>query len=99
MEPKRKHYLAQIPTIVLLVLLGLAPQAAILLFILRAIDRSAARKEAARWDPQIQNSAHQTPNPARPAYTPYNYTQPGRPHRRAAHRPRQTAKSKASQRN
>lgn len=74
MEPKRKHYLAQIPTIVLLVLLGLAPQAAILLFILRAIDRSAARKEAARWDPQIQNSAHQTPNPARPAYTPYNYT-------------------------
>ena len=57
MEPKRKHYLAQIPTIVLLVLLGLAPQAAILLFILRTIDRSAARKEQA---------AH-APHPPRPA--------------------------------
>lgn len=69
MEPKRKHYLAQIPTIALLVLLGLAPQVAIILFILRSIDRNAARKEQAAQAPQFQAS-----NAARAAYTPYNYT-------------------------
>lgn len=74
MEPKRKHYLAQIPTIALLVLLGLAPQLAVILFILRAIDRSATRKEAARWDPQLQRSPYQASYQARAAYTPYNYT-------------------------
>lgn len=75
MEPKRKHYLAQIPTIALLVLLGLAPQVAIILFILRAIDRKAARKEQAAQAPQFQaGSAAQTHGPARAAYIPYDYT-------------------------
>lgn len=46
MEPQRsKHYLARIPTIVLLVLFAMAPWAGILFFILRAIDRDALKKE------------------------------------------------------
>ncbi len=50
MEPERKHYLARIPTIALLILLGRAPWLAGALFILRAIDRDAEKKERARAD-------------------------------------------------
>jgi hypothetical protein len=45
MQYPKKHYLAHIPTIVLLCLLAIFPQAAILLFILRFLDRKAERRE------------------------------------------------------
>ena len=44
MNPK-KHYFARIPGIVLFILLAVSPWLSILLFILRAIDRDAEKKE------------------------------------------------------
>lgn len=44
MTPK-KHYFARIPLIALFILFGLSPWLGILLFILRAIDRDAEKKE------------------------------------------------------
>ena len=43
--PQKKHYFARIPVIALLILLGLAPWLAVALFILRAIDRDAEKRE------------------------------------------------------
>jgi hypothetical protein len=45
MQPRRKHYLAHIPLIVLFCLLAVFPQLAIVLFILRYIDRRAEKRE------------------------------------------------------
>ncbi|OUQ40844.1 5-bromo-4-chloroindolyl phosphate hydrolysis family protein [Faecalibacterium sp. An121] len=45
MQPEHKHYFARIPTIFLLVLLGTVPWLAVVLFILRTIDRDAEKKE------------------------------------------------------
>ena len=45
MQPQRRHYFAHIPTIALLILLGLAPWLAVILFIVRAIDRDSEKKE------------------------------------------------------
>ena len=45
MQPGHKHYFARIPVIALLILLGLAPWLAVILFILRAIDRDAEKRE------------------------------------------------------
>ena len=41
MQTEHKHYFARIPIIALLILLGLAPWLAVLLFILRATDKDA----------------------------------------------------------
>ena len=43
--PQRNHYFARIPTIFLLVLLGTIPWLAVVLFILRAVDRDAEKRE------------------------------------------------------
>ena len=46
MQPRhRQHYFARIPTIALLIFLGIAPWLAAVLFILRAIDRDAEKRE------------------------------------------------------
>ena len=45
MQTEHKHYFARIPIIALLILLGLAPWLAVLLFILRAIDKDAEKRE------------------------------------------------------
>ncbi len=45
MQLEHKHYFARIPTIFLLVLLGTVPWLAVVLFILRTIDRDAEKKE------------------------------------------------------
>lgn len=45
MEPKRSnHFLAHLPTILLLVLFAMSPWLGILFFILRAIDRDAEKR-------------------------------------------------------
>lgn len=53
MQNRKTHFLAHIPTMALLLLLAIFPQLAIVLFILRSIDRKAERREqqedAARW--------------------------------------------------
>jgi hypothetical protein len=45
MQYPKKHYLAHIPTIALLCLLAIFPQVAVVLFILRILDRKAERRE------------------------------------------------------
>ena len=51
MEPKRSnHFLAHLPTILLLVLFAMSPWLGILFFILRAIDRDAEKKEQTNTD-------------------------------------------------
>lgn len=45
MQPQRRHYFAHIPTIALLILLGLAPWLSVILFVIRAIDRDSEKKE------------------------------------------------------
>ena len=51
MEPKRSnHFLAHLPTILLLVLFAMSPWLGILFFILRAIDRDAEKKEQTNVD-------------------------------------------------
>lgn len=53
MQKHRTHYLAHIPTMLLLFLLAVLPELAVVLFILRSIDRKAERREqeedAMRW--------------------------------------------------
>lgn len=78
MQPQRRHYFAHIPTIALLILLGLAPWLAVILFIIRAIDRDSEKKElraarerqeyAADFRPQDTRQA------ANPQSEPYNYS-------------------------
>ena len=58
MEPKRSnHFLAHLPTILLLVLFAMSPWLGILFFILRAIDRDAEKKEQASADPACDSHA------------------------------------------
>ena len=58
MEPKRSnHFLAHLPTILLLVLFAMSPWLGILFFILRAIDRDAERKEQTNADPARDSHA------------------------------------------
>ena len=45
MQPQHNHSVARIPSIALLILLGLAPWLAVILFIARAIDRDAEKRE------------------------------------------------------
>lgn len=53
MQKHRTHYLAHLPTMLLLFLLAVMPELAVVLFILRSIDRKAERREqeedAMRW--------------------------------------------------
>ena len=81
MQPGHKHYFARIPVIALLILLGLAPWLAVILFILRAIDRDAEKRErqdeqarqryAADFRPQDTRTAQAAPpNAPRPSRTP-----------------------------
>ena len=74
MEPGRnKHYLARIPTILLLVLFAMSPWLGILFFILRAIDKDALKKEQENADyagdfrPQDTRPGQQAGN-AEPVY-------------------------------
>ena len=58
MEPKRSnHFLAHLPTILLLVLFAMSPWLGILFFILRAIDRDAEKKEQMNADPARDSRA------------------------------------------
>ena len=58
MEPKRNnHFLAHLPTILLLVLFAMSPWLGILFFILRAIDRDAEKKEQTNVDPARDSHA------------------------------------------
>ena len=58
MEPKRSnHFLAHLPTILLLVLFAMSPWLGILFFILRAIDRDAEKKEQTNVDPARDSHA------------------------------------------
>ena len=58
MEPKRSnHFLAHLPTILLLVLFAMSPWLGILFFILRAIDRDAEKKEQTNTDPARDSHA------------------------------------------
>ena len=58
MEPKRSnHFLAHLPTILLLVLFAMSPWLGILFFILRAIDRDAEKKEQTNADPARDSRA------------------------------------------
>lgn len=63
MNPK-KHYFARIPGIALFILFALSPWLGILLFILRAIDRDAEKKELA----QARYASDFRTGPGRPAY-------------------------------
>jgi hypothetical protein len=74
MQYPKKHYLAHIPTIVLLCLLAIFPQAAILLFILRVLDRKAERRE--QEDAYREKYASPRPGVYRSAAAP----QPGAAH-------------------
>lgn len=74
MEPRRsKHFLAHIPTIALLVVFAMSPWLGILLFILRAIDRDAEKKEqenaeySSDFRPQ-DTGAGQTARDSEPVY-------------------------------
>ena len=58
MDPKRSnHFLAHLPTILLLVLFAMSPWLGILFFILRAIDRDAEKKEQTNADPARDSHA------------------------------------------
>ena len=65
--PQRKHYFARIPTIALLVLLGLAPWLAVILFILRAIDRDAEKREQHPYEQRRRYAADFRPEDTRAA--------------------------------
>lgn len=57
MEPVRKHYFARIPTIALFILFAMSPWVAIILWILKRIDRDAERKEQAAANAQQSYTA------------------------------------------
>lgn len=67
MYPGRRHYLAHIPTIALLLIFALAPWAGIALFILRSIDRDSEKKEQRAF---LNNTASA---PGSSGRTPYEY--------------------------
>lgn len=77
MQPQRRHYFAHIPTIALLILLGLAPWLAVILFIIRAIDRDSEKKELRAARERQEYAADFRPQDTRqanPQSEPYNYS-------------------------
>ena len=77
--PQHKHYFARIPLIALLVLLGLAPWLAVILFILRAIDKDAEKKEWRAFQDRRRYTADFRPEDTRRAAqpgpgAPYDYS-------------------------
>ena len=77
--PQHKHYFARIPLIALLVLLGLAPWLAVILFILRAIDKDAEKKEWRAFQDRRRYVADFRPEDTRRAAqpgpgAPYDYS-------------------------
>lgn len=66
MQTEHKHYFARIPIIALLILLGLAPWLAVLLFILRAIDKDAEKREQRAFDANRRYAADFRPEDTRP---------------------------------
>ena len=79
MQTEHKHYFARIPIIALLILLGLAPWLAVLLFILRAIDKDAEKKEWRAFQDRRRYAADFRPEDTRRAAqpgpgAPYDYS-------------------------
>ncbi len=77
MQPQRRHYFAHIPTIALLILLGLAPWLSVILFIVRAIDRDSEKKELRAARERQEYAADFRPQYTRQANSqnkPYNYS-------------------------
>ena len=77
--PQHKHYFARIPLIALLVLLGLAPWLAVILFILRAVDKDAEKKEWRAFQDRRRYAADFRPEDTRRAAqpgpgAPYDYS-------------------------
>ena len=77
--PQHKHYFARIPLIALLVLLGLAPWLAVILFILRAIDKDVEKKEWRAFQDRRRYTADFRPEDTRRAAqpgpgAPYDYS-------------------------
>ena len=77
--PQHKHYFARIPLIALLVLLGLAPWLAVILFILRAIDKDTEKKEWRAFQDRRRYTADFRPEDTRRAAqpgpgAPYDYS-------------------------
>ena len=68
--PQHKHYFARIPLIALLVLLGLAPWLAVILFILRAVDKDAEKKEWRAFQDRRRYAADFRPEDTRRAAQP-----------------------------
>ncbi len=81
MQTEHKHYFARIPTIFLLVLLGTIPWLAVLLFILRAIDKDAEKKEWRAFQDRRRYAADFRPEDTRRAAQPG----PGAPYDYSAH--------------
>ncbi len=79
MQTEHKHYFARIPTIFLLVLLGTIPWLAVLLFILRAIDKDAEKREQRTFEANRRYAADFRPEDTRRAAqpgpgAPYDYS-------------------------
>ena len=79
MQTEHKHYFARIPLIALLILLGLAPWLAVILFILRAIDKDAEKKEWRAFQDRRRYTADFRPEDTRRAAqpgpgAPYDYS-------------------------
>ena len=79
MQTEHKHYFARIPTIFLLVLLGTIPWMAVILFILRAIDKDAEKKEWRAFQDRRRYAADFRPEDTRRAAqpgpgAPYDYS-------------------------
>ena len=77
--PQHKHYFARIPTIFLLVLLGTIPWLAVILFILRAIDKDAEKRELRGYEERRRYAADFRPEDTRRAAqpgpgAPYDYS-------------------------
>ena len=74
MQLEHKHYFARIPTIFLLVLLGTVPWLAVVLFILRTIDRDAEKKERNALQEGRSAGAAFRPQEAGAPETAYDYS-------------------------
>ena len=74
MQLEHKHYFARIPTIFLLVLLGTVPWLAVVLFILRTIDRDAEKKERNAFQESQFAGAAFRPQEAGAPETAYDYS-------------------------
>ena len=81
MQTEHKHYFARIPIIALLILLGLAPWLAVLLFILRDIDKDAEQREQRAFETNRRYAADFRPEDTRPGAdrqagpgAPYDYS-------------------------